>query len=129
MRRYRQIVARSEVRVFWAVAERERDGRHPAMGGICRHDLRRADLGCPGAATHHRLGFRRAERSIHNLDIRRLSNRGICADGAKSGGDAHQPVRHLSMADLEGKGMKKPGARRSADPPLWVIAYPYPERS
>jgi hypothetical protein len=63
------------------------------------------------------------------LDLRRLSNRGICADGAKHGGDAHQPVRHLSMADLEGKGMKKPGARRSADPPLWVIAYRYPKRS
>jgi len=31
------------------------------------------DLGCLGAATHHRLGFRRAERSIHSLDIRRLS--------------------------------------------------------
>jgi hypothetical protein len=32
----------------------------PAMGGICRHDLRRTDVGCQGAATHHRLGLRRA---------------------------------------------------------------------
>src|SRR4051794_2452588 len=90
-----------------ALAERERDGRHPALGSVCRYDRRRADPGCPGAAAHHRLGFRRTERSIHDLDRRRLSNGGTCTDGAKRGGDAHQPVRHLPMADLEGEGMKK----------------------
>jgi hypothetical protein len=43
----------------------------------------------------------------------RLSNRGICAHGAKRGSDAYQLVRHLPMADLEGEGMTKAGARRT----------------
>jgi hypothetical protein len=32
-------------------------------------------LGGAGPATHHRLGFRRADRSIHDLDRHRLSHR------------------------------------------------------
>src|SRR5438105_15051795 len=89
------------------------------MGGICRHDLSRADLGCLDAPRIIGWAFVALSGASIIWIFRRLSNSGICADGAKRGGVAHQSIRHLSVAYLEGEGMKRL-ARRPADPAPWV---------
>jgi hypothetical protein len=59
-------------------------------------------LAARGSGRVSLAGLLSCYRSIHNPDRHRLSNRRICAHGAKRSGDVDQPVRHLSMANLGG---------------------------
>src|ERR1051326_6415200 len=67
--------------------------------------VRWAGFGRTGPSTFDRVGIRRVDGRLSDLDCDRVRQRRIRADGAEHRPDAHQPLWNLPLADLERKDL------------------------
>jgi len=76
-----------------------------AVDRVGSHDVRWAGFGRTGPSAFDRVGIRRVDGRLSDLDCDRVRQRRIRADGAEYRPDAHQPFWNLPLADLERKDL------------------------